>query len=65
MSLLALILAKARQIEQVNIAQQQGRRKIDVKVDEEREWEDEYGGTYKGGIISGNSAEIVIYERGQ
>ena len=60
MSLLALILAKAHQIKQVNIAEQQGRRKIDVKVDENIEWD-----YFEGGIISGNSTEIIIYERGQ
>ena len=37
---LTLILAKAHRIKKVDISDQQGDRKIDVKVDEEKEWED-------------------------
>ena len=37
-SLLALILAKADRIENVDICMQKGDRKIDVKVDQQREW---------------------------
>ena len=66
-SLLALILAKAQQINQVDITVQQGDRIIDVRVDEEREWQDEkYLATfYLGGIIFGSSEEIIILERGE
>lgn len=62
---LTLILAKAHRIKQVEISIQQGKRKIDVKVDEEKEWEDEYGDTLEGGVIFENSEKIIIFERGQ
>ena len=63
---LALILAKAHRIKQVDISIQQGDRKIDVEIDEEREWLDElFDNTLKGGVIFANSTEIKIYERGQ
>ena len=39
-NLLALILAKAHRIQQVDITFQQGDRQIDVRLDEERELED-------------------------
>ena len=59
MSLLALILAKAQQIEQVNIDYQEGDRKIAVKVDEEEEVR--YGDG--NGIIFADSEEIIILNR--
>ena len=67
MSLLALILAKAHSIQQVNISMQKGSRKIDVRVDEVREWQDEeyLSVFYLGGIIFGSSEEITILERGE
>ena len=63
-NLLALILAKAHMIQQVDISRQQGSRKIDVRMDEERELEDaKINAFYRGGIIFGNSEEIIIFER--
>ena len=64
-NLLALIIAKAHRIKQVDITLQQVGRQIDVKIDEEREWLNDFGITLKGGLIFANSEEITIYETGQ
>ena len=58
MSLLALILATAQRIEKVIIDGQRKSRKIDVSVDEKKQFED-----FRGGVIFGNSEEIIIIER--
>ena len=65
MNHLALILSKAHRIKQVEISVQQGERKIDIKVDEEKEWEDKYGDTLEGGVIFENSEKIIIFESWQ
>ena len=63
MRLLALILATAQKIEQVDITDQKsfGDRKIDVKVDKVKKWKEEI--RPKGGIIYANSEDIIINER--
>ena len=68
-SLFAEILSKSPNLTKVNIARQRGVRKVDLEIDEVKEWKEkryQYYPDYdqlKGGIINADSTQIIIYDR--